>query len=404
MILSLAWRNIWRNKMRSMVIMLSVAAGLFAGIAVLALYKGMMQSRVRTVIDSETGHLQIHQAGFTSDYDPSLLIPEKKTLQDKLSGDKRIKAYATRCIITGMLSNATGSAGVNINGFNSSEEVAVSQLGDKIQEGNVRWEQSEKGILVGRKLAMKMKLEKGNKIVLTLTDTADNLISSAFRIKGIYQSANAPLDEINIYVKNKDLQDLIGLENGIHEIAIKLFEDEQVESVKQDYQMMFPQLQIQTWKEISPETDLLVRTVDTYSYIILVIILIALSFGIMNTMLMSVLERKHEIGMMLALGMSRNRLLLLIILESFFLTMAGIPVAVIAGLGAAGYYEKHGLDLSNMGTDLMESFGFDTMIYPSFPTEKITGIIVLVFITALVSSLLPAWKSLRLDPAEALQK
>ena len=84
--------------------------------------------------------------------------------------------------------------------------------------------------------------------------------------------------------------------------------------------------------------------------------------------------------------------------------MAGIPVAVIAGLGAAGYYKKNGLDLSNMGTDLMESFGFDTMIYPSFPTEKITGIIVLVFITALVSSLLPAWKSLRLDPAEALQK
>jgi putative ABC transport system permease protein len=404
MIIILAWRNIWRNKMRSIIIMMSVAAGLFAGIAVLALYKGMMQGRVRTVIESETGHIQIHQPGFTEDFDPSFLISGKSKLQDALSADKKIKSYASRSITTGMLSNATGSSGVNINGFNSLEESAVSQLGDKIQEGNITWEQREKGILVGRKLAKKMKLALGNKIVLTLTDTADNLISSAFRIKGIYQSANAPLDEINIYVKNEDLQELIGLKTGIHEIAIKLNEDEQVEQVQQYYQSMFPQLQIETWKEISPETDLLVRTVDTYSYIILIIILIALSFGIMNTMLMSVLDRKHEIGMMLALGMSRNRLMWLIILESFFLTIAGIPLAILLGVAVSGYYEKHGIDLSNMGTDLMESFGFDTMIYPSFPTEKIMGIVMLVFVTALVSSLLPAWKSLKLNPTEALQK
>ena len=404
MILALAWRNIWRNKVRSIVIMMSVAAGLFAGIAVLALYKGMMQGRVRTVIDSETGHIQIHQPGFTEDFDPSFLIVGKSTLQNELSADKRIKAFASRCITTGMLSNASGSSGVNINGFNSLEESAVSQLGDKIQEGNITWEQREKGILVGRKLAKKMKLALGNKIVLTFTDTTDNLISSAFRIKGIYQSANAPLDEINIYVKNEDLQELIGLKTGIHEIAIKLNKDEQVEQVQQYYQSMFPQLQIETWKEISPETDLLVRTVDTYSYIILIIILIALSFGIMNTMLMSVLERKHEIGMMLALGMSRTRLMWLIILESFFLTIAGIPLAILLGVAVSGYYEKHGIDLSNMGTDLMESFGFDTMIYPSFPTEKIMGIVMLVFVTAIVSSLLPAWKSLKLNPTEALQK
>jgi ABC-type antimicrobial peptide transport system permease subunit len=213
-----------------------------------------------------------------------------------------------------------------------------------------------------------------------------------------------PLDEVNVYIQNADLQELLGLQGVIHEVGILLKSDDMLIGFQNKYKKLFPALQIESWRELSPETDLLVKTVDIYSYIILIIILIALSFGIMNTMLMSVLERKHEIGMMMALGMSRQRLLLLILLESFFLTMAGIPIAIIAGIIVAGYYEKNGLDLTNMGQDLMESFGFDPMIYPSFPTDKLAGIIILVLVTALISSLLPAWKSLKLDPVTALQK
>lgn len=108
--------------------------------------------------------------------------------------------------------------------------------------------------------------------------------------------------------------------------------------------------------------------------------------------------------MMLALGMNRIKLLLLIMTETFFLTITGIPIAMLIGRIAANHYEKKGMDLSGMGRDMMESFGFETMIFPSYPTDKMNFIILLVFATALLSSILPIIKSLRMDPVSALQK
>jgi ABC-type lipoprotein release transport system permease subunit len=121
-------------------------------------------------------------------------------------------------------------------------------------------------------------------------------------------------------------------------------------------------------------------------------------------MLMSVLERTREIGMMVALGTSRVRIFLLIFFEAIFLTIAGTPVGLLAAYFITNHYQKHGLDLSGMGKDMMASFGFSTLIYPSFPWEKLAAIIMMVLGTALLSCLLPAMKALRLQPVEALRR
>lgn len=404
MIITLAWRNIWRNKMRSLVIIASVTAGLLAGIAILALYKGMMKSRIRTVIDTETGHLQVHAIGFTADQDPALFISHQEDITRSLSANQNIEAYTTRTITAGMASTPSGSAGVSIMGIDPAEESRVSGLSKKMREGKMHWPSHTKGLLIGKKLAKKLKLALGGKLVITMTDTADNLIAAAYRIQGIYQSANAPLDEVNVYISKKDLQEMLGLQNQVHEIAIKLKKDEWLEEQLLQLQHAYPTASIESWKTLSPETSMMAETVDTLSYIILIIILIALSFGIMNTMMMSILERRHEIGMMMALGMNRIKLLMLIMTETFFLTITGIPIAMLTGRITANHYEKKGMDLSGMGRDMMESFGFETMIYPSYPADKMGFIILLVFCTALVSSILPIIKSLRMDPVSALQK
>ncbi|HEX5668993.1 MAG TPA: ABC transporter permease, partial [Chitinophagaceae bacterium] len=128
MILSLAWRNIWRNPVRSLVIIVSVAAGLFAAIAVLALYDGMVVSRMRTVIDSETGHLQVHEPGFKDDMEPGYVLKNMDQWTAKLNGDPAIRHWAARVVSSGMLSTPTGSAGVQINGIDIGKEVPVSGL------------------------------------------------------------------------------------------------------------------------------------------------------------------------------------------------------------------------------------------------------------------------------------
>lgn len=404
MIFIMAWRNIWRNKMRSIVIMLSVAIGLLAGISILALYEGMMQSRIRTVIDAEITHLQIHHKEFKQDYDPVYTLPAGDSIIKIIRSLNTTKLAAQRTITQGMLATATGSAGVQINGIEPLIEYEASQLKKKMVEGEGFHPGKKNEIVIGKKLAGKMKLTLGAKLVLTFTDTSAAIVSSAFRIAGIYQSENVPLDELNVYVNMKALNELLQIGNSFHEIAILLRNDDDVDAVKLQLTQMFPGYIVESWKEISPETNLMVKTIDEYSYIIMIIILFALAFGIINTMLMSILERTREIGMMVALGTNRIRVFLLVLMETVFLTIAGTPFGIAIGLILTNYYHKNGLDLSGMGKEMMSSFGFSTIIYPSFPWEKLIMIMVLVMSAAILSCLYPAVKALRLQPVEALRR
>lgn len=404
MILIMAWRNIWRNKMRSIVIVLSISIGLFAGIAVLALYKGMMKSRVRTVIDAEVGHLQIHDINFKKDYEPKFVLLNGAGVLKAVSLMPEVKLAAPRSITSGMLSTATGSAGVQINGVIPHLEYEVSQLKKKIIKGKVFDPIKKNEIMIGQKLATKMKLKVRSKLVLTFTDTSGNIVAGAFRVAAIYKSDNAPLDEKNVYVTINDLNILLGTSNLFHELIILLRNDDEVRKVQQELQKRFPAYQIESWREISPETDFMVKTTDQYSYIIMVIIMFALAFGIINTMLMAVLERTREIGMMMALGTNRIKVFSLIFLETIFLTLAGTPIGILIGWAASAYFNKHGLDLSGMGRDMMSSFGFGTMIYPEFPTDKLFAVLLIVIGTAIISCIFPAIKAVKLQPVEALRR
>jgi len=404
MIFLLAWRNSWRNKARSIVIMLSVAIGIFAGMGVLALYKGMMKSRIRTIIDSEVGHLQIQHPEFKNDYHPSYVLPDGNLLLTRVRSLPEVKIAAPRSIVQGMLVTTTSSAGVQINGIVPELEYATSQLKQKIQAGEGFHPEKKNEILIGKKLADKMKLKPGSKLVLTFSDTTENLVSAAFRVAGIYQSGNAPLDEFNVYVTMQALNELLLTGDSFHQISILLKNDEMLTQAGVQLQQLNPSLLVESWKELSPETDLMVNTVDQYSYIIMLIILIALAFGILNTMLMSVLERTREIGMMVALGTSKSKIFLLVFTETIFLTIAGLPVGLLLSWLVILYFQKHGLDLSGMGEEMLASFGFGTMIYPSFPGEKLFPILMMVIGTAVFSCLLPVVKALRLNPVEALKR
>lgn len=404
MIFVMAWRNIWRNKMRSIVIMLSITIGMFAGIAVLALYKGMMTARIRTTIESEVGHLQLHDVNFKNDYEPRFIISNGPEVLHIIKNTQGVKSAAPRSITYGMLATATGSWGVQINGVIPEEEYRASQLKNKIIEGKLFDSARKNEVMIGKKLANKMKLKPGAKLVLTFTDTAGGIVSGAFRVAAVYQSANTPLDERNVYINMKDMNALLNTERSFHEIVVLLNNDKDVPTVEKTLQQKFHAYQIETWKEIAPETDLMVKTTNQLSYILMMIIMLALAFGIINTMLMSILERTREIGMMVALGTTRLKIFLLVLLETIILTLAGVPFGVLIAWLITNYYYKHGLDLSGMGREMMSSFGYNTIIYPEFPVDKLAGVMLIVFSTAIISCLLPARKALRLQPVEALRR
>jgi putative ABC transport system permease protein len=402
--LSMAWRNVWRNKMRSFIIMASVAIGLFAGIFVLGLYEGMMHARVRTVIDTEVAHLQIHHPQFKDDYDPALILADQTRLTDVIKGIKSIRYKAHRSVTQGMLATTTTSAGVQVIGIVPELENTVSGMNKTIIDGGELDLRKQNGILIGKKLADKMKLKIGGKLVITFVDRESNITAGAFRVQGIYRTDNTPLDERNVYVHQPTLNTYLGTEHASHEIAIILHHDEDLEGAKQQLQSKLPGYLVQTWKENSPETDLMVTTIDEYSAIIIIIIMIALAFGIINTMLMSVLERTREIGMLSALGMNQSRVFLLILSETVMLTIIGVPLGLLISWLSIKYFSTAGIDISSFSEEAMSGFGFGSIIYPEFPVVRIPTVMIIVVSTALLSALFPSLKAIKLQPADALRQ
>lgn len=404
-LIRMAWRNLWRHPVRSGLIGLSVAIGLAAGLFVLSIYRGMVQSRLRTVIDAEVGHVQFHARGFKPDLEAKYLLGNTGELYDVLRSDPRIKKIGFRSVSEGMLSCSGGTAGVVVQGVNMREESSVSLLSDKIVEGQIDTNAASRNVLIGKKLAEKQRLRVGAKLVLMVVDSSGELASAAFRVGGIFQSSNTPFDQRNVYVSSVVLNDLLGIgASDAHECVLLLQADEQTDSFTMQYQQRFPLLQVEGWRSLSPETDLLVSAVDAYSIIVLVLIFLALSFGIINTLLMSVLERRREFGMMMALGMNRVRVFGLVMGETFLLVLAGLPLGGGIAWGVIGYYRKVGIDFSQRSPDLMRSFGFESVLYPLFPADRVYDIALVVLITTLLSGLFPAWRVLKWQPSEAMRK
>lgn len=399
----MAWRNIWRNKARSLVIMMSITLGLIAGISIMALYKGMIRAKVRTVIDREAGHIQVHHPRFQDDLMPVFTIADTRVL-DKVRTLPAVQAAAARVVTTGMLTTTSGSAGITLYGIEPEAEKAISKLNQKITAGSYFTSETRHPIAIGKKLADKMKLRLRSKVVLTFVDTANTMVAAAFRVAAIYESDNAPFDERTVYIPVQQLATLLNTGPHVHELAVILRRDDDLETAASDLRKIFPNLRVETWKQVSPETELMVSTTDQYSYIILVIIMLALAFGIINTMLMAILERIREIGMLVALGMNKIRLFLLILYETIFLTLLGSPLALIASYALIGYFNRNGLDLSGFGQEMMKQFGFQNLVYPEFPWDKLPGLVIIVAATAILSGLLPALRALNLKPTEALRK
>lgn len=403
-ITTLAWRNIWRNRTRSLVVLGAVAIGIMAGLSVLGLYRGMMKSRIQKLIREETGHLQLHHRLYSSQSEGIFPIAGADSVVKILRKKTGVQAVAPRTVLQGMLASTTGTAGVKIIGMDAEQEYRVSQLDKKIRKGVGTDKRKPQPILIGGQLSEKLKIDIGSRIVLTFTDTANNLVSSAHRICGIYASGNRQIDEAVVYVPGAVVNELLQAPSLVNEIAVLLNNDDAVEHYKDSLARSFSSLHTETWKELSPETALMVNTVDDYSYIVIIILLLALAFGIINTMLMSVMERTKEFGMMMALGTSTRFITLMTLVETILLSIVGIP----AGIGAAWllteHYETVGIDFSGTGREMMASFGFSTVLYPEFPWEKVPALLGMTFSIALISWILPALRVIRMKPVDALRR
>jgi ABC-type lipoprotein release transport system permease subunit len=302
-----------------------------------------------------------------------------------------------------MISTASGSSGIQVNGVMPEEEARLTQLKKKLIDGNYFSASKPYEIIVSERTLKKLRLKLNAKTILTFQDKDYNMVSGAFRVVGVYKTVNYPYDESNVFVNIRDIDTLAGITHQCNEVALLIETGKEVNNVKQQLQRDYPQLEIKTWTEISPEMHLLVSASDQTMVIYMSIIMLALAFGIVNTMLMAVLERTREIGMLLALGMNRVKVFTMILFETVFLVLAGTPFGIALGLGTVAYTHQSGINLKQF-SEAYSSFGYSTLIYPTFNLRQFFLMLIMVIATALIASLLPARRAVRLKPAEAIRK
>ncbi len=402
MLLSLAWKNIWRNKKRSLIIVVAIAFGLWGGLFSDAMMVGMSESIVETAINRDLAHIQIHQSHFTKDKDIKEFIPDGPGLVGKIRSLSGIKGVSGRTVIQGMASSPTSSFGVNIFAIQPQQERQTTRMFQKMKQGAYFGSELQNPIIIGRRLANRLNLKLHKKIVLSFEDLNGDITYMACRIVGIFQTASSNFDELTVFLRQKDLFATLDGKPFIHEIAIRLQNSSLIPAVQKQLKDRYPKLQIQNWKEIAPELSFLSETMDLYSYVFVGIILLALLFGITNTMLMSVVERTREFGILLAIGMKKVRVVSMLILETVLLSFTGGLAGILISYLTIALTGHSGIDFSFYAASL-QSFGSSSILYPTLPLAMYLILTVMILIAANLAALYPAWKATHLLPAEAIR-
>jgi ABC-type lipoprotein release transport system permease subunit len=406
----ISWKNVWRNKLRSGIIILAIAIGLFGGIFSNAFFMGMVDQRVNSAIKYETSNLQIHNPAFLMDESINNGIANADQLLNKIAGFSEIKGVSLRLTESGMAGTAEANAGVIVNGIHPEQEQKVTQIQEVLIEGDYLKNTDLIGILIGKKLSEKLNADLGDKIVLSMADGQGEVVYGAFKVKGIYDTQNHMFDGVQVFVNYTDLQNLLKTPESYYtKIAIGLHKNEETIAIKNAMgeklhaELEAKEIKIQDWSEIDPTLKLMVQSMDYFAWFFIGIILMALAFGIINTMVMVVMERTREIGMLMAIGMNKRRIFSMILWETVFLSFVGAMAGMLFSALSLQLFMKTGLDLSMVGEG-MNAYGIDTVIYPKAEFSFYITVGIMVFITALISSVFPARYALKLQPANAVRE
>lgn len=419
-----AWRNIWRNPIRSVLTISALASGLIMVILYASLLEGMTRQMVRFATEISTSHIQIHRQAYVDDQDIYATLPW--SYMDAIKKDFPAIQVSPRLYAAGLASSANTSTGVLIKAVNPQLEMNVTKMLEHVRHGKLGLGIADKtaqgfaryNVVIGAQLAKNMKVEAGDELVL-VTQAADGSIGNAlYRVSAVLKPLEPNFDRIGVLMSIEAYQQLMYLQDGFHELAIKVPDQTGLESLQQEIKIKLEQLTaaqpldelggqplIRNWRQLTPAIADLLEMSKVFVFIIGFIIISLASLGMLNTMLMAVHERTHEFGILLAIGMKRRWLLLMVLIESFFLALVSAVAGSVLGLVINDYFEKYGIDFSQ---SMPDGYDWAGMIFEPvmkgylLPLDLFYACVMMIVVTML-ASLIPSWRTVRLKPAEVMR-
>lgn len=404
MLIFISWRNIWRHPARSGVLLGAIIAGMWAGILVSGLTNGMMDQRFNNLIEESMTHVQVHHPEFAVEREPDMYIRESDELIDFLRNLEELQSFTARTLSSGMIQSPQTTAGVEIKGIRVDWEKATTTFHENMTEGEYLDTDTRNALIMGEALVEKLDMEIGNRVVLTFQTADGEMTSAAFNITGLFRSASSQFDEQQVFVRSSDLSELIAGQTVYHEFAMILNDEDSSDVVASKINDQFPDVKAETWYEISPELRYIADFGNSMTFYVMLVIMLALAFGILNTMLMAIFERMRELGMLMAVGMSKGRVFMMIMLESIMLTCTGAITGMLLAYLSIQWLGNTGIDMAALGGESLSEFGYDTVVYPVITSADFMSIAILVVATVLISAVYPSYKALKIKPADVVRE
>ena len=402
-IFTLAWRNLWRNHRRTLIMLSAITIGVWAMIFMTALMRGMVDDMLLNGIRNLPGEVQIHHPEYRDD--PSInnsISPPDETLLEALQIPE-VKAWTSRVKVPAVISSERDSRGVTLVGVEPVSEVQLGFDIDSIIEGHFLEDSDDTGLIIGAKMAERLETRLGKRVVIMSQDPDNNIADRGFRVVGIYKAKMASLEEIYVYAGLTTVQKLLNLDNQVSEIAITGNDYRHVEGWYPVIKKAADEkLQTLPWYEADTYLGSTMAMMDGFVLVWIVVIFLALSFGLVNTLVMAVFERIREIGLMQALGMRPSLILYQILIESFLLLFIGLLLGNVFAVGTIIPLQD-GIDISAVAQG-MEMMGTSSVLYPALKLNDVILANVIVIVLGLLTSILPAWHAASFDPIEALGK
>jgi ABC-type lipoprotein release transport system permease subunit len=391
---TLAWRNLWRNYRRTLIMTSAIALGVWAMIFMTAMLRGMMADMITQGVNNLPGHIQLHHPEYRAD--PSIVnrfAPPGDELLEQLN-QADIKSWSARVRVPAVIASERASRGVNLIGVDPAEPLPLD--GNLLKDGRSLETESDRGLIMGAKLAERLETRLGKRVVLMSQDPDNNVVDRGFRVVGIFESELSATEENQVYAGRATLQKMLRMDQKISELVILTEEQRVLQPTVERLAQSAPHLEVLPWYELDRFLGTSVETFDGFSMVFIVVIFLALSFGLVNTLVMAIFERTREIGLMQALGMTPASICVQILLEAMMLLLIGLLVGnalVLLSLHSI----KDGLDISGVAEG-MALMGAGSVLKPALHTLDVIRANGVVLVLGIVACALPAWQASRLDP------
>ena len=400
LLLQLSWRNLWRNRRRNLILFTAILVAIAACVLLGSLIRGMQADMMKDAVENLSGNLKVLAPGYREDPSIEKAFALRDGYRPDIPDDEMV-GWTQRVRVPAVVTSERETRGISLVGINPREEQAISFLAQVTIRGEALADDNDDRILLGAELAARLDTDVGRRVVI-MTQGADGRNREAgFRVAGLYDAPGTALEKIYGFTGLHPLQKLLGT-SDITEVSIRLRDDRFSAAANNSLTKEMGGLEVLNWRQLDPQAAAFYDIADVGITIWYVILLLALAFGLINSLITAVLERVREFGMLRALGMRPRAVVVQVVIESVLIVGFALAGGIAVGIALVGFFAE-GLDLSNYAAGA-ELAGMRSRLVPHLVVRDVLLLSGLAVALAVLASAYPAWRAVRIKPLDALRR